>query len=89
MTGKWVQIKYRESNRDGVTKKPRKREVGFSELTEKGRSLRTKKLFLRKREMVKGNLTSQLLFSWNLSKPSDLKRRQREVHAYQGKVKEK
>ena len=43
-----IQIKYRESNRDGVTKKPRKREVGFSELTEKGRSLRTK-VFLRKR----------------------------------------
>ena len=63
--------------------------MGFSELTEKGSSLRTKKLFLRKRVMVKGNLTSQLLFSWNLSKPSDLKRRQREVHAYQGKVKEK
>ena len=51
--------------------------MGFSELTEKGRSLRTKKLFLRKKVMVKGNLTSQLLFLWNLSKPSDLKRRQR------------
>ena len=45
-----IQRAYRESNRDGVTKKPRKREGGFSERTEKGRSLRTKKLlkFLEK-----------------------------------------
>jgi len=60
--------------------------VGFSKLTEKGRSLRTKKLFLRKKEMVKGNLTSQLLFSWNLSKPSDGKKGERKCMRFRERL---
>ena len=63
--------------------------MGFSEVTENVRSFRTKKLFFKKREMVEGNLTSASFFSHGILASQATERRQREVHAFQGKVKEK
>jgi len=62
--------------------------VRFSELKEKGRSLRRKKLFLRRREFVKGNHTSQLLLSRNLRRPSDRNKAEK-LMSFRGNVKEK
>lgn len=88
-----IQKAYRErkSNRSGLPRSWRTHLVRFSEPTEKGRSWRTKKLFLRKRGIIRENRTSQVRFSQKLSRPRDGKQTEMcvNVHAFQGKVKEK
>lgn len=63
-----IQRAYRErkKQRDGVTKKPKKPRNEIQRSYREKKQLENKDAFLEKK-----NLTSQFLFSWNLSRPSD------------------